>query len=320
MAIKKTKKGWIVDVQPGGRGSKRYRKTEKTLAEAKGYEAWLKTQINQNPEWRPEKKDSRKLLDLVNDWHKQHGVNLKSQKDTYARLIAMCKEMNNPIASKFSAQTFAEYRTKRIESGLTANNMNREHSYLKAVFNYLIRTDQWKLQNPLAKLKQIKIDSIERDYLTSRQIEILLEKLSGEAKLISKICLSCGARWSEAQNIKITHLKDGKISFVSTKNGKIRAIPIEEKLITELKEFLQNKYGEKIEIAERFFEAGEGSYEKFRETIIKTEIKLKKGQATHVLRHYPESRNMPSEIGGPRTGVEFRSIALCLQSAYSMAL
>ena len=52
-----------------------------------------------------------------------------------------------------------------------------------------------------------------------------------------------------------------------------------------MNEFLKNKYGEKIEVAERFFETGEGSYEKFRETIIKTEIKLKKGQATHVLRH-----------------------------------
>jgi integrase len=47
---------------------------------------------------------------------------------------------------------------------------------------------------------------------------------------------------------------------------------------------------------------------------------IDKRVSMHTLRHYPESRNMPSEIGGPRTGVEFRSIALCLQSAYSMAL
>jgi integron integrase len=51
-----------------------------------------------------------------------------------------------------------------------------------------------------------------------------------------------------------------------------------------------------------------------------TAAEITKLATPHTFRHYPESRNMPSEIGGPRTGVEFRSIALCLQSAYSMAL
>jgi integron integrase len=56
----------------------------------------------------------------------------------------------------------------------------------------------------------------------------------------------------------------------------------------------------------------------FRQAVARAGIM--KHATVHTLRHYPESRNMPSEIGGPRTGVEFRSIALCLQSAYSMAL
>ena len=37
MAIKKTDAGWLVDIQPGGRGSKRYRKTFGTKGEALAY-------------------------------------------------------------------------------------------------------------------------------------------------------------------------------------------------------------------------------------------------------------------------------------------
>jgi ASC-1-like (ASCH) protein len=44
----------------------------------------------------------------------------------------------------------------------------------------------------------------------------------------------------------------------------------------------------------------------------------KKQVSVHTLRHYPEFRNMPSKIGGPRTDVELRSIAKALLSAYSM--
>ena len=39
MTAKKTTSGWLVDIQPGGRGGKRFRKTFKTLAEAKAWEA-----------------------------------------------------------------------------------------------------------------------------------------------------------------------------------------------------------------------------------------------------------------------------------------
>ena len=57
MAVKKSDGGWLVDSQPGGRGGRRFRKTFKTQAEAKAYDAWLKTQVNQNARWAPEKRD-----------------------------------------------------------------------------------------------------------------------------------------------------------------------------------------------------------------------------------------------------------------------
>lgn len=62
MAIKKTETGWLVDAQPAGRGGKRFRKSFRTQAEAKAWEAWLKTQINQKAEWAPDKQWDGLLL------------------------------------------------------------------------------------------------------------------------------------------------------------------------------------------------------------------------------------------------------------------
>lgn len=61
MAIKKMEGGWLVDIQPGGRGSKRFRKTLGTKSEALAYEAWLKSKVLTTPEWQPAKRDLRRL-------------------------------------------------------------------------------------------------------------------------------------------------------------------------------------------------------------------------------------------------------------------
>src|SRR5258708_5001870 len=154
MTIKKTMSGWRVDAQPGGRGAKRFRKTLPTKAEALQYEAWLKTKIAQTPDWVPARKDARRLKDLIETWYELHGSSLRAGANTHSRLLHLAKALGNPIASRFSAQSFAEYRARRLEaktttdkrniSGISANNLNREHAYLRAVFNELKRLGQWK--------------------------------------------------------------------------------------------------------------------------------------------------------------------------------
>ena len=106
--IKKADSGWQVDAQPGGRGGKRFRKTFKSKAEALAWEAWLKTQINQAPDWQPERRDLRKLSDLAKDWYDAHGKGLRAGEDTYSRLKLMIKEMGNPVADRFSVDVFTD--------------------------------------------------------------------------------------------------------------------------------------------------------------------------------------------------------------------
>lgn len=84
MSITKTPSGWLVDIQPGGRGGRRFRKTLGTKAEALAYEAFVRSQVTKAPEWAPQKRDLRRLSELIHIWFERHGRELRSAKDTYA--------------------------------------------------------------------------------------------------------------------------------------------------------------------------------------------------------------------------------------------
>ncbi len=286
MSINKSPSGWLVDVQPAGRGGKRFRKTLPTKAEALAYEAWIKSKITQTPAWHPPKQDTRRLLDLVESWHTHHGMNLRAGKDTYQRLKKLCAEMGNPLAHQFQAELFSEYRARRLKQGITANNLNREHSYLRAVFNELIGLGQWNDSNPLTKMRQFKIEERELTYLNLDQIQLLLDTLESspnrDAWLIAQVCLSTGARWSEGEELKVSQVRNGQIQFTGTKSGKNRSVPISDELIAALHKHLKEKQGTSKVSPAQFFTYG---YWAFRKGVEAAGLELPRGQLTHILRH-----------------------------------
>ena len=125
----------------------------KTQAEAKSWEAWLTTQVNQNSKWKPEKRGSRRLSELIELWHEHHGIGLRAGRETHRSLKAVCAALGDPMAEQFSADMFTRYRTKRLAEGTSANSMNHEHAYLRSVFNELARLSLWKRENPMKLLR-----------------------------------------------------------------------------------------------------------------------------------------------------------------------
>ncbi len=277
-----SKAGWLVDIQPGGRGGKRYRKTLKTQAEAKAYEAWLTAKVVQAPEWVPAPKDSRRLSELIELWNLHHGMQLRHTR-TYPTLKRICVALGNPLATAFSAEDFASYRASRIAEGVTANTVNREHAYLRAVFNELARLGHWPGANPLARLRQFRIAERELSFLTLEQIEVLLDALGRrkrkDALLITKLCLATGARWSEAESLRLQQLRGNAVHYTQTKTDKNRSVPLDGTLADEILAFHASK---PKAIGDRFFENSAGA---FRMAIEDAQIDLPEGQLTHVLRH-----------------------------------
>lgn len=281
MTIKRVATGWQVNIQPGGRGAKRLKKTFPTKAEGIAWELHARAKVQEDQEWTPPKKDPRKLSDLVKLWHEHHGSTLSAGEDTNRRLLAMCKAMNDPRADQFTADIFASYRTKRLAEGVSANNMNREHSYLRAVFNELIRLEHWKRENPLKNIRAIRIQERELTFLTLDQVRGLLEELgkgrNKHALLVAKICLATGARWGEAEALRISQIRSGVIQFVQTKSSKARAVPVSEDLECEL----ITHHGKHSDGDQLFT----SSWAAFREAVERQKLELPEGQMTHVLRH-----------------------------------
>jgi site-specific recombinase XerD len=299
VAVKKVESGWLVDIQPGGRGARRIRKTLKTKSEALQYEAWAKTQVAQNEEWVKPKKDTRRFRELIDLWFDLHGMRLKRGVERKQALLHMCEALGNPIAASIDATTFATYRKERLEGkhvpsndkrkrngGISVNSANREHAYLRSMFNELRRVGEWTGSNPIEHVRQFKVDEQELSFLSLQEITRLLDALEQcverDALLTTKVCLAIGARWSEAANLRRSQLRGGKIQLARTKSGRVRAIPISADLECELLEFAALRTEENSNLDRSIFRECYGA---FREAVERAGITLPKGQLTHVLRH-----------------------------------
>ncbi len=112
-------------------------------------------------------------------------------------------------------------------------------------------------------------------WLTPPQIATLLAACDAfgnrDLTRVVKVCLATGARWREAENLQRTQLSANKITFVKTKGGKNRTVPIPQWLYDELAPLQGQMF--------------QPCYPAFSKMLAATDIALAEGQKTHVLRH-----------------------------------
>jgi integrase len=181
------------------------------------------------------------------------------------------------IVYDITTKDFSYYRSMRIEADkVSANTVNHELAYLKAVFNELDRAGEWHSDNPFKKLKPIKLDETELAWLTREQITRLLKALEDSrnesALVVTRICLSTGARWGEAEGLTRQQFRDGKIVYSKTKSGRVRSVPYQDDVIDA---YIDGKKGQ-------LFTPCSGA---FRKAVDRADIELPAGQLTHVCRH-----------------------------------
>ncbi len=223
-------------------------------------------------------RDERTLDQLIDIWYRLHGKTLKDHIRLRKLLYRMSEKLGNPIAYDFSASDFSTYREQRTKD-ISTTTANREHSYLRAMFNELERLGVITFPNPLTKIRQFREREGELCYLSHDDIDKLLNAcvISTNCSLIHvvKICLATGARWDEAESLKPSQIKDGKITFLNTKSGKNRSVPIQTWLFDELDSV------EPVSDKRLFL----SSLSAFRKAVKRAHLDLPKGQMTHVLRH-----------------------------------
>ncbi|WP_019530617.1 phage integrase [Dasania marina] len=286
---KKTSDGrWKVDERPFGKEGKRFIRLFDNKADANVFLKWVLAQAHGNKDWAPARHDKRLLSELIGEWHDLHGHTLKGGDKRKTYLLALANVMGNPRACDFTAASFLQFRKSRLEGTATAKKnkktpiskktCNHDLGYFKAVFNVLIRADKWQQENPLAKIKPIALDDNEMAYLDFKQLDKLLFNLgqskSADVLMISRICLSTGCRWGEAESLAGRQIRNCRITFLKTKTSRSRTVPISEELKTEI-----------FKGRSRTGKLFTGCYKSFGRALERSNIILPKGQATHVLRH-----------------------------------
>lgn len=278
MTIRKSENKWLVDLYPQGREGKRVWKKFDTRAEAARFEKFVLSAVHQGKDWNISKRDSRHLNELIDIWYKAKGSYLKDGPRRRKCLLDISGWLGNPKGIDLKATHFTAYLSYKTESGISEKTINNHLGYMNAVYNYLADVGEIEYPNPLAKIKPIKIDERELSWLTTEQIRHLLSTIESFSQnqhvlLLTKICLATGARWSEAEGLKLRHVRDGKLSFHGTKSGKSRSVPVAEDLFNQIQTHLEN-FGE-----------FSFSLSAFRRALDESGIELPKGQAAHVLRH-----------------------------------
>ena len=280
MAIKKKDGLWLVDIYQNGRSGKRFRKKFETKIEAMRYEKYILAKASADKDWNESSLDNRRLSDLSEIWFKLTGQYLKDGVRRKRKLDSMIEDFSNPIARKLTSKEYVHWRAMRSEQGISPKTLNNELGYFGALFNSLKKNGEINYSNPLNDIALIKIPERELSYLTKEQIDELMDSIkqceNEHVELLTLICLCTGARWGEAEGLTSGNVRDGKVTFNDTKNGKNRSIPIDDWLFQRLKKRCSKSNSQPL---------FSNSISSFRRALKRTSIELPKGQAAHVLRH-----------------------------------
>lgn len=278
MAVTKDAGKWKVDLRPHGRSGKRVRKWFDSKAEALRFERFVLAKSNESKDWNPSPRDKRPLSELIDIWFAGVGIHLKDGERRRTCLKDIAALLNDPPAIELKPSDVVTYKALKKEQGIADKTLNNHLGYLNAVYNYLFKVGETAYENPIRHVDPIRLDEKELAWLTTEQIDHLLQTISEfslnpHVLMITKLCLATGARWGEVEGLSPTRLTARKLIFVNTKSGKSRAVPISGELFSEARLHLEEWGG------------FSHSLSAFRRALVQSEIKLPKGQSAHVLRH-----------------------------------
>ncbi|EOF5195872.1 tyrosine-type recombinase/integrase [Salmonella enterica] len=272
MSIRKLDDGrYLLDIRPRGAEGKRIRKIFPLRQKAQEFERYTLLNARNKP-WQSRTPDQRRLSELINEWWALNGRNQEYGDISRGRLEKITREMGDPRVSQMTRKFILEYRSDKLQAGLKPSSVNRDLCALSSMFSSLIDAEMFHNENPLQGIRKLKLKNSEMSFLSDREIESLLEHLGGDHLRVAVLCLSTGARWSEAAGLRGEHVIGNRVTFFNTKNGKSRTVPIADSVLTLIK---TRQTGLLYRV----------DYIRFRETLQEVKPDLPKGQATHVLRH-----------------------------------
>lgn len=173
--------------------------------EAQQFEANARQKCSENPCWTIKPKDRRKLSELVELWYELHGQTLANGKRCVAILRLIAKDLGDPVAVSLEPAKVARVRSLQVAKGMSGKYANNRLGYLKSMYNELRQLGTIDYENPVGRMRPLKLQEKPLSYLTKHQVSELLAALdarttSPHPKMVARICLATGARWGRRRH------------------------------------------------------------------------------------------------------------------------
>lgn len=153
--------------------------------------------------------------------------------DVTSSLIAKCRD-----------ELFIETNPNTKNEHRSPATVNRYLACLSVAFSYAVSELEWINKNPVCKVKKLKENKGRTRFLSQDEIARLLVvcrkyQSSSDIYLLVKMALTTGARYGELQkltwnNVRL-NISEPSISFIATKNGEDRGVPITPEIVHLLK-------------------------------------------------------------------------------------
>ena len=272
MSIKKLPDGrYKVDIRPYGYSGRRIRKLFERKAEAVAFERYTIVNSSQK-EWAGRRGDRRHLSVMADVWWRYYGQTLDNGKKELNHLNKTINGLGDPAVTRLNKRDLMDYRAGRRAAGIKASTINREMYRLSGMFTRLIQIDEFAGSNPLKGLPPLTEENPEMTFLEKEEISNLLNVLEGDYLLVALLSLSTGGRWSEVATLRRSNIVNCRVTFLKTKNGKKRTVPISKELESKVKS----------EASGKLFKV---DYERFCRILKQVKPDIPENQATHILRH-----------------------------------
>ncbi len=169
---------------------------------------------------------------------------------TKSALSTIILGLGDPAPQDVDMPSVKAYRQGRLKLGRSPRTINKEVGCLRVFLSSLVE-DEVLAVNPITKLRDLKISPqekrIKRRALSQGETRLLLEtSAAADRRHPTKVAqtpmwltfLETGARWSELEALTwaYTDLDSGVLTFVRTKSGRSRSVPIRPALCRALAE------------------------------------------------------------------------------------
>lgn len=235
MGIYKKRENWYIDYYFQG---KRVReKVSPSKKEAKDALSTRQTEILQGRyNWAQQKKSQRFEI-LAEEYLEYSKANKRSWERDEASLSHLKPFFKGKKLIEVSPFLVEKYKQMRLEEDVTPATVNRELSCLKHMFNLAARWGKLSV-SPLGRVKSLREDNRLERILSEEEERKLLAAANEPLRMIILMALHTGMRRGEI--LKLTwsciDFHQNAITIVNPKNGKSRKIPMNETVVTVLRE------------------------------------------------------------------------------------